>query len=214
MRILIIGGGGVAEELLKQLNLKKHQIMVMEKNLERCSALQSVYDVLVINKDATDVSVYTSEIPMANFDVMLALTNKDEVNIFALTVAKLYKIPFRLARVKNPKVAELIIKLDLGVPITLPSVIADVIRSYLIALNEPKLLGEFKDYKLYTVTISETDRVVNKKIGELELPEDVTILMLFNGQKFKVPNPDEVLHNGYQLIVVTKESDITQIFKG
>lgn len=214
MRILIVGGGKVTEELLRIINLKKNQVIVIEKKPERCSTLSSSYDVLVINKDATDVTVYTSDISMSEFDALLALTDRDEVNVFALTVAKLYKIPFRLARVRTPKVAELITRLNLGVSITLPSVIADVVRSYLSALNEPREIGKFKDYKIFTLTLSETDKVINKKIKEIELPEDVGILLLFNGEGFKVPDEDDILLNGHQLIVIAKESDVTKIFKG
>ncbi len=214
MRILIVGGGKVTEELLRIINLKKNQVIVIEKKPERCSTLSSSYDVLVINKDATDVTVYTSDISMSEFDALLALTDRDEVNVFALTVAKLYKIPFRLARVKTPKVAELITRLNLGVSITLPSVIADVVRSYLSALNEPKEIGKFKDYKIFTLTLSETDKVINKKIKEIELPEDVGILLMFDGEGFKVPREDDILLNGHQLIVIAKESDVTKIFKG
>ena len=214
MRILIIGGGGVTEELLRVINLKRNQVIVIEKNPERCSSLSSRYDVLVINKDATDVSVYTTDISMSEFDAVLALTDKDEVNIFALTVAKLYKIPFRLARVKNPKVAELITQLDLGVSVTLPSVIADVVRSYLEALNEPKKLASFKDFQLFMLTLSETDKVVNKRIKDLDLPEDVDILLIFDGTGFKVPHKDDVLLNGYQLLVISRGSDVVKVFKG
>ena len=214
MRILIIGGGGVTEELLRVINLKRNQVIVIEKNPERCSSLSSRYDVLVINKDATDVSVYTTDISMSEFDAVLALTDKDEVNIFALTVAKLYKIPFRLARVKNPKVAELITQLDLGVSITLPSVIADVVRSYLEALNEPKKLATFKDFHLFVLTLSETDKVVNKRIKDLDLPEDVDILLIFDGTGFKVPHKDDILLNGYQLLVISRGSDVVKVFKG
>jgi len=214
LRILIIGGGGVTEELLRVINLKRNQVIVIEKNPERCSSLSSRYDVLVINKDATDVSVYTTDISMSEFDAVLALTDKDEVNIFALTVAKLYKIPFRLARVKNPKVAELITQLDLGVSVTLPSVIADVVRSYLEALNEPKKLASFKDFQLFMLTLSETDKVVNKRIKDLDLPEDVDILLIFDGTGFKVPHKDDVLLNGYQLLVISRGSDVVKVFKG
>ncbi len=214
MRILVVGGGGVTEELLKVINLKKNQVIVIEKSQDRCAALSSRYDVLVINKDATDVSVYTTDISMGEFDAVLALTDKDEVNIFALTVAKLYKIPFRLARVKNPKVAELINRLELGISITLPSVMADVVRSYLEALNEPKKLASFKDFKLYMLTLSETDKIVNKRVRDLDLPEDVNILLIFDGTGFKVPQSDDVLMHGYQLLVVAKDSDVVKVFKG
>ena len=214
MKILIIGGGVVTQQLLNYLNLKKNQAVIIEKDPEKCSELSSQYDVLVINKDATDVSVYSENISMSEFDALLALTDKDEVNVFTLTVAKLYKVPFRLARVKNPNVAELIMKLQLGVPISHSSVIADMVRSYLSALGEAKLLGKFRDFNIYAITLSETDKTVNKKISELSFPEDMGIILLFDGRSFRVPSKDDILVNGYQLIVLAKESDPTEFFKG
>ncbi len=214
MKILIIGGGVVTEQLLSSINLKRNQAVVIEKDQEKCSELSSKYDVLVINKDATDVSVYSDDISMSEFEALLALTDKDEVNVFSLTVAKLYKVPFRLARVKNPKVAELITRLELGVPISHSSLIADMVRSYLSALSEAKPLGKFNDYTIYAITLSETDKVVNKKIKELDLPEDTAIILVFDGKSFHVPSDDDVLLNGYQLIVMAKESNVTETFKG
>jgi len=214
MKILIVGGGVVTQQLLNHINLKKNQAVIIEKDPERCSELSSQYDVLVINKDATDVSVYSENISMSEFDALLALTDRDEVNVFTLTVAKLYKVPFRLARVKNPSVAELIMKLQLGVPISHSSIIADLVRSYLSALSEAKLLGKFRDFNIYSITLSETDRTINKRIGELSLPEDMGIILLFDGRSFKVPKGDDLLINGYQLIILAKESNPTEFFKG
>jgi trk system potassium uptake protein TrkA len=214
MKILIVGGGVVTEQLLNSINLKKNQAVVIEKDPDRCSSLSSKYDVLVINKDATNVSVYSDDISMSEFEALLALTDKDEVNIFTLTVAKLYKVPFRLARVKNPKVAELITRLQLGVPISHSSIIADMVRSYLSALGEAKPVGHFKEYTIYAITLSETDKVINKKVGEIALPDDVSILLMFDGNRFRVPKEDDILLNGYQLLVMAKTSNVNEIFKG
>ena len=214
MKILIVGGGSVTEELLRVIDLKRNQVVIVEKNTSRCTDISSKYDVLVINKDATDASVYTADISMSELDVVLALTDKDEVNIFTLTIAKLYRIPFRLARVRNPRVAELIRELGLGVPITSPSIIADLVRNFLESVGAPTLLAEFNEYKMYRVTISETDKVVNKKIEELNLPEDIRVILVFDGSSLKPPEKNLRLLNGYQLIVLTKSTDVLKLFKG
>ncbi len=214
MKILVVGGGSVTEELLKSLDLRQDQVIVVEKDSEKCTDIGSKYDVLVINKDATDVSVYTNDIVMSELDGILALTDKDEVNVFTLTIGKLYKVPFRLARVKDPKVAELIIRLDLGVPVTSSSVIASFVKSFLSSIRVPRVLADFGDVKLYHITISETDRATNKTISELNLPEDVKILLVFDGNELKVPKPGDRLLNGYQLLVLSETTDIVKIFKG
>lgn len=211
---MIIGGGSVTEELLKILDLSRNQVTVVEKDPGKCTSISSKYDVLVINKDATDATLYTTDISIPELDAVIALTDRDEVNVFTLTIAKLYRVPFRLARVKDPKVAELIRELGLGVPIILPSVISDLIKNFLESISTPSLLAEFGEYKMFRITISETDRVVNKKIEELELPDDVSILLVFDGASLKPPEKDLKLLCGYQLIVLAKTSDVVKLFKG
>jgi len=214
MKILIIGGGVVTKELLRILNLKKNQAVIVEIDPNKCADIGSKYDVIVINKDATDISIYTSDISMPDLDAVLALTDRDEVNVFALTIAKLYNIPLRLARVKDPKIAELIIQLGLGIPISVPAVTADLVRGYLESIREPEMLGVFGDYKLFRITITETDKVVGKSLKEVDLPPDTYILFIFDGISVKIPDKDSKLLSGSQVMVLTKSDDIIKVFKG
>lgn len=205
----------MTEELLKRIDLRSNQVIVVEKDPDKCSQIGSRYDVLVVNKDATDISLYTSDISLSDLDAILALTDRDEVNILTLTIAKLYRVPFRIARVKSPKVAELITDLNLGIPITMPSVFADVVSGYLESVNEPKVLGRFGEFILYRITINETDRAVNKKINELDLPEAVKIILMFDGSSLFFPTGDERLMPGHQLIVISPEGfDVVKAIKG
>jgi len=214
MKILVIGGGVVTKELLRILNLKKNQAVIVEKDPNKCADIGSKYDVIVINKDATDISIYTSDISMPDLDAVLALTDRDEVNVFALTIAKLYNIPLRLARVKDPKIAELIIQLGLGIPISVPAVTADLVKGYLESIREPQMLGVFGDYKLFRITITETDKVVGKSLKEVDLPPDTYVLFIFDGINVKIPDKDSKLLSGNQVMVLTKSDDIIKVFKG
>lgn len=214
MKILVIGGGVVTKELLRILNLKKNQAVIVEKDPNKCADIGSKYDVIVINKDATDISIYTSDISMPDLDAVLALTDRDEVNVFALTIARLYNIPLRLARVKDPKIAELIIQLGLGIPISVPAVTADLVKGYLESIREPQILGVFGDYKLFRITITETDKVVGKSLKEVNLPPDTYVLFIFDGINVKIPDKDSKLLSGSQIMVLTKSDDIIKVFKG
>ncbi len=214
MKILIIGGGGVTKELLKIINLKKNQVVIVEKDPNKCADIGSKYDVIVINKDATDISVYTSDISMPDLDAVLALTDRDEVNVFALTIAKLYNIPFRLARVNDPKIAELIIQLGLGIPVSIPAITADLVKGYLESIRDVQIIGEFGEFKLYRITVTETDKVVGKSVKDIEIPPDTYILFMFDGTSIKVPNRDVKLLSGNQVIILSKSNNIVKVFKG
>lgn len=213
MRILIIGGGNVTRELLNRTNLKQHEIIIVEKDQSKCAEISERYDVLVINKDATDVSIYTKDIDMTALDAVLALTDKDEVNVFILTIAKLYNVPFRLARVKSSNIAELIMKLDLGFPITIPSIVSDMIKNFLDSLKEARLLTELGNMKLYWITLTSADKAVGRRLDELELPNDVKIILVFDGSSIRTLSSEETLNNGYQLLLVSEHTDIEEIIR-
>ncbi len=225
MKILIVGGGSVAYELLSTLSkhreFKKHDIVVIEVDPKRAEEISKAFDVTVINGDATDISLFesqaTSSISLSDFDVVIALTDRDEVNVFTLTLAKHYGVNLRMARVKSSKIADMLVKLDLGIPVIVPSVIGNIFRTYLHTLTEPKLIGEVGEYKIYGLVLSSTDKAVNKKVEELHLPEDVKIIFIFNGVEFTVPSKEDILKEGTLLYVLAKESgieEITRVFKG
>jgi trk system potassium uptake protein TrkA len=216
MRILIVGGGDVAEELIKSVDLRRNEVIVVDSESDRCRELSSKYDINVVNKDATDVSLYTSEVSMTDIDSVISLTDKDETNLFVLSIAKVYNVPIRITRVNDPRVAELVLKLGLGVPIISPSITANMIKNYIDSVRSPKLLTEFEDFKLYLVSISETDKVVNKAIKDIELPPDTRILLIFDGSKLYPPKGEEVLVSGYQLIILSKASvdELSSYLKG
>ncbi len=214
MRILIIGGGAVAEELLSRLNLKEHEVIVVEKDPSRRKDLALKYDVYVIDRDATDVSLYTSDVRMDDIDVVIALTGKNEINLFVLAIAKMYNVPFRIAKVTDVRIAELLIDLGLGVPICQPSLVATMIANYLQSIREPYTLGIFGEYSLYLITLADTDRANGLKISELGLPEDVKVILLFDGSQIYYPVEDTLLKSGYQLLVLARSPEVIKYFKG
>lgn len=218
MRILIVGGGKVAEELLNFIDLKKHQVYLVEKNLDRRQELMSKFDVFVIGKDATDVSLYASDINMEQIDMVIALTSSDEVNLLVLAIAKIYDVPHRIARVTDRRIADLIRELGLGIPISQPSIIASTIRNYMIATTSSLELTSFNIgkniYYLYLVSLAETDFAAGTKLNDLNLPEDVRVLLVFDGISFKPPSENEELKPGYQLIVLSSTKDVERYFKG
>lgn len=215
----------MTQELLRAFDaereLKKNEVMVVELNPETAEELSKSFDVVVIRGDARDISLYETQIsslvPINEFDAVLALTDREEVNVFALTLARHYGSAVRLARVRNVRVGEVISKLDLGTPFIVPTIVSNFIKTYLQTLLQPKLLGEVDEYKIYCLTVAGTDKVANKRIEELQLPEDIKILFIFDGMRFYIPSKEEMIREGQLLYILAKTSDInvvTEVFKG
>ncbi|MEM4620527.1 MAG: NAD-binding protein [Desulfurococcaceae archaeon] len=220
MKILIIGGGKSTEELLKNLDLRREEVTVVEKNPELRQEILSKFDVTVIGKDASDFSLY-SEVKMPEQDVVIALTESDEVNVLSLSIAKMHEIPYRIALVSDRRIADLIRYLGIGIPVIQSSLVASVIMNYLFTMKNSIELMRFKigedEYHLYYVTVTENDQAIGQKITDIEKraePSLLKILMVFDGESFRAPMPDDEIKTGYQLIILSSLDNIDGIIKG
>ncbi len=216
MKVLIAGGGEFAENLIKFLGTRDHEIVVIERDEARVKELESHYDVVVLRGDATDADIYSREISMEDITAALALTNRDEVNLLVLAVAKASNVPIRIGRFSHEKVAEMAQKLGLGIPVTQPRFLASFVAYYLEAIARPRLLGRVGDFNLYVVGIAEGDRAAGSTIRDLELtsPEKGAAILIINGSGIRFPSEDEVLKPGDLLFVLAPDEGFVERIKG
>ncbi|MDP1633547.1 MAG: Trk system potassium transporter TrkA, partial [Gallionellaceae bacterium] len=86
-RIMIAGGGNIGARVAAALE-KAHQVKVIEPNPARAELIASRFkDALVLCGEATDEKVLAQE-NIDEMDMFLALTNDDEDNIMAASLAK------------------------------------------------------------------------------------------------------------------------------
>lgn len=215
MKILIAGGGEFAENLIKMLNPRENEIIVIEKDEARKRELESKYDILVINKSATDIDVYAREVKMDEINAVLALTNSDEINMLVLAIAKIYNIPIRIGRFAEEKIGELVRELQLGIPITQPKILASIVADYMSSVLIPVHLGKLGSFDLYAVGVAEGDRAAGSRVKDLEMSEEVgKIILMFDGTRFKVPSDDDVLKPGDILVIMAAGTDFIAYIKG
>lgn len=97
---MIIGAGAVGSQLAEQLSKENHDVVVIEKNRERLRKLQDELDILVIEGNGASPKVL-KEAGVERCDLLMALTNSDEINLVASLTASQHRVPFKIARVSN-----------------------------------------------------------------------------------------------------------------
>lgn len=119
MRVCIVGGGKVGYYLAKTLYEHGHTPLVIEEETSTCRQLADWLDLAVIHGDGTTMDVLSSA-DLASCQALVAVTGRDENNLVACQLAKqVFKVKKTVARVNNPKNAE-VLKL-LGVDIAVSS---------------------------------------------------------------------------------------------
>ncbi len=212
MKILIVGAGEVGRHLAKSLSEKGHDVIIVDKDSEKCDAITAEADVLAISSDATDPSLY-DEVDLSTIDVVVAATDKDEVNLFVSMIARDSGVPRIIARVRSEKVAKLLERIGVEYAITVPYVTAKLIESliegkYSVVSIAPTFTG---NYYLVSISIAEADSSVGKRLDEIPYPkEGVKIISVFDGEKLLDPDEVAVIRPNYEIIALVRKDKLEE----
>ena len=101
MNIIIVGLGTIGTTILKNLSGKGHTITIIDDNKDKVESLIERYDVQGVVGNGASLDIQ-KEAGVRGSDVTIALTNSDELNVFACLVAKKLGTKNTVARVRNP----------------------------------------------------------------------------------------------------------------
>ena len=101
LSIVIVGCGKVGLTLVEQLSREGHDITVIDKDRSLVEHISGTYDVLGVVGNGASYSVQ-KEAGIENTDLIIAVTESDELNLLCCTVAKRVANCSAIARVRTP----------------------------------------------------------------------------------------------------------------
>ena len=116
MKIVIIGLGTIGRSVLKSLSQEEHTITVIDTDKDKVENLIETYDVFGVVGNGASLAIQ-SEAKVKDADLVISLTNSDELNILACLVAKKSGAKNTVVRVRNPDYSKQIhdMKEELGI---------------------------------------------------------------------------------------------------
>ncbi len=105
LNIIIVGCGKVGATLTEQLSKEGHDITVIDKDSSAVQALSDTYDVMGFVGNGASYSVQM-EAGIEHTDLIIAVTDSDELNLLCCTVAKRVGNCAAIARVRTPDYSE------------------------------------------------------------------------------------------------------------
>lgn len=101
MKIIILGAGQVGATLAENLVSEDNDITLVDNDAIRLENLQEKYDLRVVAGNASSPSILR-EAGAADADLLVAVTNSDEINMIACQIAyTLFNLPTKIARIRN-----------------------------------------------------------------------------------------------------------------
>ena len=100
MRILIVGAGIVGYNLAQELSHEGHDIAIVDQDPERIRRITDTLDVMAVEGNACLPSVLIKA-GIKSSEMLIAVTEKDEINLLSCFLASRFEVPKRFARLRN-----------------------------------------------------------------------------------------------------------------
>lgn len=180
-RIMIAGGGNIGLRVAATLE-KKYEVKVLENVRTRAEYIAGkLQDALVLSGDATDEELLEQE-NIAEMDLFLALTNDDEDNIMAASLAKRMGCKRVVALINRRAYADMVQggPIDIGISpahVSIGTLLARVRRGDVAAVHSLRR-GAAEALEMVVHGDRNSSKVVGRRIDEIEWPKGVTVAAL------------------------------------
>lgn len=219
MKIVIVGCGEVGETLAAQLNEKENNITVVDLSPERVKDLSQRLDVMgVVGNGATHTTLV--EAGIASADLLIAVTESDELNLLCCVIAKKTGKCQVIARVRNPEYRSELeyLKAELGLAMLInpeyetAGEISRVLRLPVATMVEPFANGRVE---LVKFKLSDDNILVGMSVREMsaKLKCDVLICSAERGEEVFVANGNFIFEAGDVVTVISTPRRSAGFFK-
>ena len=214
-KILIIGGGNIGLHLAKMLeeNFEDSRVKIIEKNKSRAEEIAAeLTSSIVINGDALDEEIL-KEANLEDSETVLALTNDDENNIMACVLAEKTgqkKRTIAIVNKSNYSLLQSSLNIDdlVDPRMTTVSRIMEHVHKGTIGTVYSLLDGEFE---FIEAKILEKSELLNKKIKESNLPEEIRIGAIVRGKEVIIPRSSFVFEKDDLVILLSKRDKLKEV---
>jgi len=219
MKILIIGAGQVGFYLCSRLSAEGHEITLIDRNAERLRQAQDRLNVLGINGNGAGAE-FLEQGGIAETDILIAVTDQDDVNILDCLLARGYQVPTRIARVKSIEYS------GRGAALTREKLGIDLLINPQDAVSEEIIniacrtgvfdVAEFAEGKIQFLGYrigpeSPLCDLSMKELGEIRGMYRFLITAISRGEKTIIPRGDDVIKAGDSIYIFAHTNDLPAI---
>ena len=203
MRVAIAGAGAVGRSIALELVDNRHQVMLIERELSNIDP-ESVEAAEWVHADACELASL-EEAGLETCDVVIAATGDDKVNLVVSLLAKTeFAVRRVVARVNDPT-NEWLFGQNWGVDVAVstPRLLAALVEEA-VAVGDLVRLMTFRQGQanLVEVTLPEDTPLAGQPLGGLKLPPDSALVVVLRGGRVIVPQADDALEGGDELLFV------------
>jgi trk system potassium uptake protein len=203
MRVAIAGAGAVGRSIAAELIVDNHQVMLIEREGRQFEP-HTVEQAEWVLADACELSSL-EDAGLHLCDVVIAATGDDKVNLVVSLLAKTeFAVRRVVARVNDPANEWLFTEAwGVDVAVSTPRILAAMVEEAVSVGDLVKLMTLRQGQaNLVELTLPETTPLAGKPVRDIHLPRDAALVTILRGGRVIVPQPDDPLEGGDELLFV------------
>ena len=215
MKAIIIGAGEVGFHIAKLLTVQGNDVVLIDESEAACSRVNEQLDLQTLRgSGASPRLLKTAGIDEA--DLLIAVTNSDEINMLACQIAERYKVSTKIARVSNPDYFSTesgLTPKDFGINLLVNPehlCVSEFVR--LLQIPEAREIVDFEggSVQLVAFRVKQSNPLIGKSLAELDangLLNDIRFAAISRRGRSNNGYP---INNGNRHIIIPRGDDSLQ----
>ncbi len=212
MHIIIIGLGGIGQNLARIAVTEKHNVVVIDNNAKKCNDIVTKYDLISVNGDATS-SAILDEAGVHDADAVVATTSSDAVNLLALLQAKDRGVKNLRSIVNEIEHEEIFQREGITIHKNPSAIVAEDIYNNMLrpGVNDFVTIGAGKA-EIVDILVKEGTKAAGKSIKDIGLPGNVMVIAIERGDDVIIPDDSTVVQPGDSIFVFIRKNLADRVF--
>lgn len=206
-RMVFVGASKITRALLNDMRPSmRTRVTLVDKDSEACKAFSERFrEILVIHADITDDDIMQEEQLTAS-DLLVALTDNDELNIITASYAKRVGIGRSIALIKHNNNIRMARFLDIDVVISTTDTTVESLLRYLRGSNVSSIHTLFDgQLEIIEYTIPQKSPLLGKMLKDIDMRTKAVVAGITKADgKNLIPTGDSLIEAGSTLLVAVK----------
>lgn len=218
VKVVIFGGGEYGAMLAQMLEGKKHfNVRIMESDRARCEELtELLLSTAIINGDATSLKQLKEE-QVGDADFFVATSREDEDNVMTCLQARNLGTAHCLALTHRADYADVISaneeRLGIHAAVSPRVAVSKDLMRFITSDDYHQVVQLAEGADILEMTIPPGSAIKDRKLSEIDWPEQTGLVALLHDQQALVPGANDVLQVGDTVYAVTTSSSRKKFIK-
>lgn len=220
MYAIVVGAGRVGSQVIELLTRSSHDVVVVERDADRATAVSRNYDCLVVNDDAT-VRETLVDAGVDDADAVIATTDEDATNVMVMLLAEEFEVDSRVSVVQSDEHMALFRRIGVNV-LENPQ---RLIGEYLVRAVQRPSVEDFMTLsdgaEVFEITVEEGAPVADRSLRGADeaglFGDDVLVVAIERDGEVLTPKGDATVRAGDLVTVFSRRGatpEITGAFTG